>query len=218
MQKSKNNESFSFSVEDNISPPKQLFKKMTLKEIAHQYSDKIYASSFKNNENKKLIYFGDHTIFEGFYQAYVNHCPIVLSPDIFWTLIIQAFTRHVLANSEILREKFVGFLEKKEICIDNVKYPTIEGIPQEKWEQDLKEYIDKISDYVGQDLIDLIKPDFSTTNEIIAQVGQISYELHEKFFRIYKRLWRMWLSKNYSRGKIRRLYKAQRKNNEIKKI
>lgn len=158
---------------------------MTLKEIAHQYSDKIYASSFKNNENKKLIYFGEHTIFEGFYQAYVNHCPIVLSPDIFWTLIIQAFTRHVLANSEKLKEKFVDFRGKKEICIDNVKYPTIEEIPQEKWEQDLKEYINKISDYVGQDLIDLIKPDFSTTNEIIAQVGQISIMSCMKNFFIY---------------------------------
>ena len=185
MQKTKNNESFSFTVEDNISPPKQLFKKMTLKEIAHQYSDKIYASSFKNNENKKLIYFGEHTIFEGFYQAYVNHCPIVLSPDIFWTLIIQAFTRHVLANPEKLKEKFVDFRGKKEICIDNVKYPTIEEIPQEKWEQDLKEYINKISDYVGQDLIDLIKPDFSTTNEIIAQVGQISIMSCMKNFFIY---------------------------------
>ena len=82
MQKTQDIESFSLTVEDNISPPKQLFTKMTLKEISHKYSDKIYASSFKNNENKKLIYFGEHTIFEGFYQAYVNHCPIVLTPDI----------------------------------------------------------------------------------------------------------------------------------------
>ena len=169
-----NIESFSFTVEENISPPKKLFQTKTLNEIASQYSKKIYASSFKNYENKKLIYFGEHTIFEGFYQAYVNHCPIVLSPDIFWNLIIQGFTRHVLANSDKLKDKFVNFEGKKEINIDNLNYPTIEDIPQEKWEQDIKTYIEKITDYVGKEFINLIKPDFSTTNELIAQVGQIN--------------------------------------------
>ena len=186
MEKSQNIESFSFPVEENISPPKKLFPKRTLNNIAHIYSNKIYASSFKNDGNKRLVYFGEHTIFEGFYQAYVNHCPIVLFPDIFWTLIIQAFTRHVLANSEKLKEKFVDFKGKKEICTNNIEYPTIEDIPQEKWEQDLKTYIDKISDYVGKEFIDLIKPDFSTTNEIIAQVGQISIMSCMKNFFTFK--------------------------------
>ena len=89
-----NNETFTFTVEENISSPKKLFPKMTMEEITKKYSDKIYASSFKMTD--KLIYFGEHTIFEGFYLAYVNHCPIILSPDIFWILIIQGFTRYVL--------------------------------------------------------------------------------------------------------------------------
>ena len=88
---------------------------MTFIEIA-KYSNKIFASSFKNNENKELIYFGEHTIFEGFYQAYVNHCPIVLTPDIFWTLVIQAFTRHVLANSDKLKDKFENLEGKRNFC------------------------------------------------------------------------------------------------------
>ena len=120
MKDTQNIESFSFAVEEKITPPKKLFQKITLKDIMNKYSKKIYSSSFKNEENKKLVYFGEHTIFEGFYQAYVNHCPIVLSPDIFWTLIIQGFTRHVLANSEKLRDKFVDFDGKKTICIDNL--------------------------------------------------------------------------------------------------
>ena len=124
--------------------------------------------------NDKLIYFGEHTIFEGLYQAYVNHCPIVLSPDVFWTLIIQAFTRYVLANSESLREKFVDFQGKKELKANNIEYETLESIPKEVWKKDISFYIDKISDYVGKDLINLLKPDFSTTTPIISQVGQIN--------------------------------------------
>ena len=73
-----------------------------MEEIAKKYSDKIYAASFKMADI--LIYFGEHTIFEGFYISYINNCLIILSPDIFWVLIIQGFTRHVLANSEELRK------------------------------------------------------------------------------------------------------------------
>ena len=120
METSQNIESFSFQVEDNISPPKKLFDKITLDEISQKYSNKIYASSFKNNGNKRLVYFGEHTIFEGFYQAYINHCPIVLSPDVFWTLIVQGFTRHVLVNAEKLRDKFVSFEDKKELWVNNI--------------------------------------------------------------------------------------------------
>ena len=48
METIKNNiESFTFTVEENISSPKKLFPKITLEEIAKNYSDKIYASSFK---------------------------------------------------------------------------------------------------------------------------------------------------------------------------
>ena len=173
MESTKNNiETFTFTVEDNISPPKKLFPKITMEEIAKKYSDKIYAASFKMTD--KLIYFGEHTIFEGFYLSYVNHCPIILSPDIFWVLIIQGFTRHVLANSEELREKFVDFNGKKQLDVDNIKYPSLEDIPKEEQENNLKTYISKISDYIGKDLINILKPDFSTTTEIISQVGQIN--------------------------------------------
>ena len=167
-----NIESFTFVVEENISPPKKLFEKYSLEKITSIYSKKIYVSSFDMND--KLIYFGEHTIFEGLYQAYVNHCPIVLSPDVFWTLIIQAFTRYVLANSESLREKFVDFQGKKELKANNIEYETLESIPKEVWKKDISFYIDKISNYVGKDLINLLKPDFSTTTPIISQVGQIN--------------------------------------------
>ena len=167
-----NTESFTFIVEENISPPKKLFDKKTLREITNRYSKNIYASSFDMND--KLIDFSEHTIFEGFYQACVNHCPIVLSPDIFWTLIIQGFTRHVLANSEALREKFVDFQGKKVLKTYNLEYPTLEDIPKEVWDKNIKTYVDDIANYVGKDLISLLKPDFSTTTPIINQVGQIN--------------------------------------------
>ena len=144
-----------------------------MEEIAKKLSDKNYAASFKMID-KLIIYFGEHTIFEGFYLSYINDCPIILSPDIFWALIIQGFKRHVLTNSEELRKKFVDFNGKKQLNVDNMKYPNLEDIPKEEWENNFKTYISKISYYIGKDLINTLKPDFSTTTKIISQVGQIN--------------------------------------------
>ena len=52
METSQNIESFSFQVEDNISPPKKLFDKITLDEISQKYSNKIYAYHLKIMEIK----------------------------------------------------------------------------------------------------------------------------------------------------------------------
>jgi hypothetical protein len=218
METSQNIESFSFQVEDNISPPKKLFDKITLDEISQKYSNKIYASSFKNNGNKRLVYFGEHTIFEGFYQAYVNHCPIVLSPDVFWTLIVQGFTRHVLVNAEKLRDKFVSFEDKKELWVNNIIYPRIEDIPQEKWEEDIKTYIEKISNFVGQDFIDTIKPDFSTTTEIISQVGQISImTCMKKYFTFMNAYGGCGYPRITLEGKVEDYIKIKEKANKLRK-
>ena len=51
MKDTQNIESFSFAVEEKITPPKKLFQKITLKDIMNKYSKKIYSSSFKNEKN-----------------------------------------------------------------------------------------------------------------------------------------------------------------------
>ena len=60
--------------------------------------------------NKSLAYLDKNVpVLNGFYTAYTNHYPVRIKPDDIWLLIVQAFSNHVNANSEELRNYFVDF-------------------------------------------------------------------------------------------------------------
>jgi hypothetical protein len=72
---------------------------------------KVYYSSFPSDKNMK--YFHDHPVLFGFYKAWVTHCPITITPNMIWQLILNVFIKYIDLNSEKLREKFV-LMEKKK--------------------------------------------------------------------------------------------------------
>lgn len=55
------------------------------------------------------------------YQAYADHRPFVLSPDMIWLLISQGFAQHVNANHESLRKYFVDFSGKQSLVVQSNK-------------------------------------------------------------------------------------------------
>ena len=57
--------------------------------------------------------FGTHKTILGYLNAYFNHCPIKLSPNVIWQLILNNFSKYVDDNSEKLRKKLVNFGGKK---------------------------------------------------------------------------------------------------------
>jgi hypothetical protein len=62
------------------------------------------------NKGQKLAYINSNVpVLNGFYTAHTNHYPIRIKPDDIWLLIIQAFSNHVNANSEELRNYFTFF-------------------------------------------------------------------------------------------------------------
>ena len=68
------------------------------------------------DENKKLAFpCSNVPILYGFYTAHCKHYPIRIKPDDIWLLILQAFSNHVNANPEKLRELFVDFEGKKAL-------------------------------------------------------------------------------------------------------
>lgn len=64
-------------------------------------------------QNKKINSFGNHIAILGYLNAYFNHCPIKLSPNLLWQLILNNFSKYVNDNSKSLRKKFVDFEDKK---------------------------------------------------------------------------------------------------------
>ena len=119
-----------------------------------------------------IVHFGYHSFFNGMYQAYADHRPFVLSPDMIWLLVSQGFARHVSANPEKLRHHFVDFSGKvslvvvtDEITLDN---------PNSPWEKVFPQFTEQIAKYTGSEIINLLSSDFTTTTSVEKVASEIT--------------------------------------------
>ena len=135
----------------------------------------------KSEAPDSLVTFGYHSFFNGMYQAYADHRPFVISPDMIWLLISQGFSRHVSANSELLRKDFVDFDGKLSLIVrnDNLKLDS----PSSSWEKIFPEFTKQISEYTGNELINVLTSDFSTTTPVEKIASEITVmEAMEPYF------------------------------------
>ena len=154
--------------------PKRKMDTISLSENLSASNKKIYYCS-SNLSTKVINKLESNPVLQGYYLAYVNHCPICITPDILWMLIIQGFSRHVEQNSEKLRNKFVNFEGKKNlITINNTDFREIEDITKEAWEKTFESFVEKIRENVGGLVINLLTPCFTTTTPNIQNACQIA--------------------------------------------
>ena len=123
-------------------------------------------SKYSFDLNRKLTFINSNVpLLNGFYYAHINHLPIRIKPDDIWLLIVQAFSNHVNSDSEKLRKYFVNFEGKKKLEIiyeihnyDNLLLPK-------KYYEDFPEKINNLmKKYLGEEILDNLTPDFSTTD------------------------------------------------------
>ena len=74
----------------------------------------------KKWDEEKIWSFGYNKVLLGYLNAFVDHCPIKVSPNIIWQLILNAFAKHVNNFSEKLRSKFVNFEGVKNLSVIKV--------------------------------------------------------------------------------------------------
>ena len=108
-----------------------------------------------------LVNFERHSFFQGMQQAYAEHRPFVISPDMIWLLISQGFARHVNANSEKLRSQFVDYSGKISLVVTSTDV-RIED-PNAPWETIFPQFTRQIAKNTGRDLTDALSANFSTT-------------------------------------------------------
>jgi len=135
----------------------------------------------KKIDESQIMSFGYQKVILGYLNAYFNHCPIRLSPNVIWQLILNQFAEYVDDNAESLREKFVNFEGKKDLIC--VRIGRIEDVY--KYEDDLiEEFCNKISENVGKELIDNLTPNFSTSTKQTIISGKVSImSTFKKYFR-----------------------------------
>lgn len=128
-----------------------------------------------------LVNYGYHSFFSGMYQAYADHRPFVLSPDMIWLLISQGFARHVNANAENVRHHFVDFSGKLSLVVATDKI-TLEN-PDSPWEEVFPEFRNQMALHTGNDLMELLSANFSTTTPTTRIASEITImEAMEPYF------------------------------------
>lgn len=143
--------------------------KYDLKEKNIDFPFNIYA---KSSLPDSLVSFGYHSFFNGMYQAYADHRPFVLSPDMIWLLISQGFARHVNNNAEELRSYFVDFTGKETLLVQNDSISL--DNPNSPWETVFPEFTKQIGKRTGEELMNVLSCNFSTTSPTTKVASEIT--------------------------------------------
>jgi len=126
------------------------------------------------NPQQSLAYIHSNVpLLNGYYTAHTNHYPIRIKPDDIWLLIVQAFSNHVNANSEELREYFVDFDGKKELKVEYDLF-SIDQVNRKVLENFSEQINEKMKKYLGEKLVDILTPNFSTSSYDSKIVAKIS--------------------------------------------
>ena len=175
-----------FVVDENLSAPKENLSILSGDVIANKWAreNKVnnpIAYSFKN---ENLCNLGHDNFFKCLVSAYASHRPIVLSPDIIWTLIAQGFCLHVNNNPEALRDRIV-YHEKGKIKLTITTNEELHS-PNVKWNELLDAFDKQIAESTKDNLANVMRADFSTTDKTARIVSQMTLMNSVKAFFNYE--------------------------------
>jgi len=119
-----------------------------------------------------IVHYGYHSFFNGMYAAYADHRPFVLSPDMIWLLITQGFARHINANPDEMRHHFVDFSGKVSLIVKTTEI-TLDN-PNSPWEKVFPEFTKQIAKHAGNEIINLLSSDFTTTTSVEKIASEIT--------------------------------------------
>lgn len=152
-----------------LKRPGNLVPELPYEEVLQGFSKKIKVSP---PGPEQLANFGRHPFMRSLYAAYAEHRPIVLSPDMIWLLILQGFSRHVNYNSAKMSVLLGMDKEKVELKLE-YQSDFLEG-GYEVWENAVLDFEAALRGHMGNEFMDKLLPDFSTTGHREYIAGMIS--------------------------------------------
>jgi hypothetical protein len=105
-----------------------------------------------------------HPMVGAIHQAYQEHRPLVLSPDMFWLLVTQGLALHVNNHPDEFPGRFRVGGGQQEILIRNDEMHK--GSPENPWEEVLDHFCCQIEARIGMDNYSHIVTSFSTTGRV----------------------------------------------------
>ena len=144
----------------------------------------IFHYTLDTNE-EKIFSHEKSSLIQGLIYAYKNHYPITVTPDMIWILILQGFSRFMEKYENLVRERFVNFTGKKDLKVERLDYSP-QSATKEVWDGIIKEFVEKIGKNVGQETIDNLECNFSTTTQVAQVTSQVSIMSAMKQYFTYK--------------------------------
>jgi Domain of unknown function (DUF4419) len=114
---------------------------------------------------------GANAIAVAMVEAYAEHRPLRLSPDMIWLLLLQGLGEHIEADPEAMRPYFVNFEGEKTL---EVVRQWQKGNPDNPWENVFEEFGKKIAANTKAGLAETCLPAFSTTGKIEKAAFEVS--------------------------------------------
>ena len=105
-----------------------------------------------------------HPFVGAVHQAYADHRPLVLSPDMFWLLVTQGLAQHINNHPDEYRGQFGASAEKALI---EVRHDGLcKGALENPWEEVFDQFSVQIRDRIGEQNHSAIVTEFSTTSRV----------------------------------------------------
>lgn len=159
--------SITFEVDENLPAPtpykynigtgKKLLPNILSKEDTDIKKQEVVATSFSDT---KLIYTSKDVFYNSIIEAFANHRPITLSPDMIWLIISQGFSSYVNDHPDEMRKKLVSHKGKMGLI-------AVTGIDlfsgNANWEQIVGDLADEVKKNTKGNIAQTITADFSTT-------------------------------------------------------
>lgn len=160
---------------ESLTPPKELLETMPYNKVLASLLEDLNmgkSSIIAHTRQTRPLVASNHPFFQSMYRAYADHRPFELSPEALWLLICQGFSLHVNNNAEALRHLFVDFEGKKPLMASG-KGISLDN-PNSPWERVFPQFTSQIAAYTGQELIDVLSADFSTSTPASRVASQIT--------------------------------------------
>ena len=166
-------EEFKIKLHPNIKPRKE-YKLTLLYECFNIRKIDLYRCSMSLVNKIEMV---DHPVLEAYYLAFLDHYPVVLSPDILWMLVLQGFSHHVRINAKNLKGKFVKNSQNKGKIIVTQSAngdSNINEVSSQRWGDIFKDFVELSKESIDGPILHLFTPYFTTTTPTIEYASQIA--------------------------------------------
>lgn len=160
---------------ETLTPPKELLSTKPYDQILKgvlKDLDNEGCTIIAHTRQTRPLVASNHPFFSAMYMAYAEHRPFELSPEALWLLICQGFSLHVNNNAEELRSMFVDFEGKRPLFVNGTGISL--DNPKSPWERCFPQFTSQIAAYTGQELIDVLAGDFTTSTPASRVASQIT--------------------------------------------